>query len=99
VTAALRIDLETAEVWAHGRPVQLTAKEYRAFSLLYERNGTVTTKEALAAHIWPEHQGIVDDSSIENIISRLRRKLEHEPENPQLVLTIRGLGYRLKRSP
>jgi hypothetical protein len=91
----IRVDATTAEVWANGRQVNLTAKEYQAVAFLYRMGGALVSKEELAAHVWPEYAGAVGDSSIEQIIYRLRRKLEDDPEHPRFLITVRGLGYRL----
>jgi pSer/pThr/pTyr-binding forkhead associated (FHA) protein len=95
--AGLRVDLATARVWVDARQVQLTAKEFLALRALYERSEALVTKEDLATAVWPEYQGSVGDYNIEQVISRLRRKLEPEPERPRHLLTVRGLGYRLVR--
>lgn len=91
----LRVDTKTAEVWVRNRQVSVTAKEYLALALLYEKGGALVSKEELARHVWPEYQGAVGDENIEQLISRLRRKLEENPEQPRYLLTVRGLGYRL----
>jgi pSer/pThr/pTyr-binding forkhead associated (FHA) protein len=91
----IRVDTSTAEVWANGRRVQLTAKEYQAVALLYRMGGALVTKQDLAVQVWPEHGGAVGDSNIEQLIYRLRRKLEEDPEHPRFLITMRGLGYRL----
>jgi len=89
------IDTRTAEVQVRGRQVRVTAKEYLALALLYQRAGALVTKEELAGGVWPEYQGAVSDHNIEQLISRLRAKLEENPERPRLLVTVRGLGYRL----
>jgi pSer/pThr/pTyr-binding forkhead associated (FHA) protein len=91
----IQVNIGTGEVWAGGQRVQLSAKEFLAISLLYERRGALVTKQELAVHVWPEQQGAVADYSIEKLVSRLRRKLEADPEHPQHLLTMRGVGYRL----
>ncbi len=93
----LRVDLTTARVWVDARQVQLTAKEFLALRTLYERGEALVTKEELANAVWPEYQGGVGDYNIEQVISRLRRKLEPDSERPRHLLTMRGLGYRLVR--
>lgn len=93
----IRIDAGSAMVFVSGRQVSLSVKEYLALTLLYERGGLVT-KEELAAGVWPEYQGAVNDYNIEQLISRLRRKLEDDAEQPRYLLTVRGLGYRLGTS-
>jgi hypothetical protein len=92
---AIRVDIETAELWVRGRRVHITRKEYLALVLLADACGRLVTKDALAAHVWPEYHGDVGDASIERLISRLRRKLEADPAQPRHLLTVRGLGYRL----
>lgn len=91
----VRVDPVTAEVRVRGEPVKVSAKEYLALSYLYQHAGALVTKEALATSVWPEYEGNVSDYNVEQLISRVRRKLEPEPEKPQHLLTVRGLGYRL----
>lgn len=94
-TVEYRLDARTAEVYVRGRRVRLTAKEYHALCLLSERDGALVSKEDLAARVWPEYEGIVADYNIEQLIARLRRKLDGDPTHPPILLTVRGLGYRL----
>jgi pSer/pThr/pTyr-binding forkhead associated (FHA) protein len=91
----ITVNPRTAEVALDGRPVHVTAKEYLALALLYQRSGALVTKHDLAAGVWPEHGGIVSDDSIEQVIARLRRKLEDDAQHPRRILTVRGFGYRL----
>jgi hypothetical protein len=91
----LRVNARTAEVWVRGRQVTLTAKEYRVLVVLYQQRGAVVSKQVLALEVWPEYGGVIADESIEQLISRLRRKVEVDPEQPHHLLTVRGLGYRL----
>jgi two-component system response regulator RegX3 len=78
-----------------GEAVTVGAKEYLALAYLYAQGGALVTKEALAGAVWPEYQGDVSDYNIEQLISRLRRKIEATPVRPKHLLTVRGLGYRL----
>jgi DNA-binding response OmpR family regulator len=94
----LQIDTHTAMVWVEGRAVQVSAKEYHLLVFLTERDGGLATKGDLAQRLWPELGGAVADYSVEQLISRLRRKLEPDPQQPRYLLTVRGLGYRLVRS-
>lgn len=91
----LRIDRRTAEVLVGDRRLTLTAKEYLALSVLYEQAGALVSKDELAKRVWPEYNGIVADQNIEQLISRLRRKLGNKSEPSGSLLNVRGLGYRL----
>jgi hypothetical protein len=91
----LRLDTRTAVVWLDGRAVQVSAKEYHTLVFLAERRGGLVTKTELAERVWPEVGGAVADYSVEQLVSRLRHKLEPDPANPRFLLTVRGLGYRL----
>jgi pSer/pThr/pTyr-binding forkhead associated (FHA) protein len=91
----IRVDTVTAEVWVRGESVRVSAKEYLALAHLYQHLGALISKEVLATVVWPEYEGNVSDYNVEQLISRLRRKIEVEPEHPQHLLTVRGLGYRL----
>jgi two-component system response regulator RegX3 len=76
--------------------VQLTAKEYQVLAVLHAADGGLVTKHDLAQRAWPEVGGVAGNESIEQMLSRLRRKLEADPERPQHLITVRGLGYRLQ---
>ena len=78
-----------------GREIPLTSKEFALLAYLYGRSGQVCSKDDIGNAVWPEDQGIVYDYQVENLVSRLRAKLESDPANPQLLLTMRGLGYKL----
>lgn len=91
----LRIDRRTAEVWVRDQRVNLTAKEYLALTVLAAAEGGLVSKQQLAEQVWPEYEGIVGDENVEQVIFRLRHKLETEPNQPHYLETIRRLGYRL----
>jgi pSer/pThr/pTyr-binding forkhead associated (FHA) protein len=86
---------ETREVVVRGTAVLLPPKEYLAMTLLYERAGTVVSKEDLAEHVWPEYKGDVSDYNIHQVLSRLRRELEEDPAHPRILITRPGFGYML----
>ncbi|MFN8557232.1 MAG: FHA domain-containing protein [Dehalococcoidia bacterium] len=91
----LQINRATAEVWVDGAPIHLTTKEFLALGLLEAKGGDLVTKDDLAAAVWPELGGAVSDDSIEQLVSRLRRKIQGGAETSRLV-TVRALGYRLR---
>jgi DNA-binding response OmpR family regulator len=88
----LRLDLAKAEVLSAGKPVMLTATEYRLLQTLAASVGRMLTPEDLLTTVWgPEYR---DDKEILWVcLSRLRQKIEPDPKNPIHILTRQGLGY------
>jgi DNA-binding response OmpR family regulator len=91
----LEVDVAAGVVRVDRRAVALAAKEFALLAYLYERRGQVCSKDDIGNAVWPEYQEGVYDYQIENLVRRLRAKLEHDPGDPQLLLTVRGLGYKL----
>ena len=75
--------------------ISLSPKEFELLTYLYTQRGQLCSKDDIAKAVWPEYQGGIYDYQIENLIRRLRAKIEPDPGNPQLLLTVRGLGYKL----
>jgi hypothetical protein len=91
----LKIERAARQVTVNGEAIELSAKEYALLSYLDEHSGRICSKEELSKAVWPEYKGDVFDYQVESLIKRLRQKLEPEAEEPHLVVTIRGRGYRL----
>ena len=94
-TPSLSVDVKRAEVRVGDREIPVTARELLALAALAADPGALVTKDDLARAVWPEASGAVSDESIEQVISRLRRKLGDDAREPRYLLTVRGLGYRL----
>lgn len=91
----LVVDEASGDIWVDRRPVQLSPKQHTLFSLLWKRRGRVCSKDEIACAVWPECKGEIYDYQIESLVKRLRAKLEPNPAQPTLLLTVRGRGYRL----
>jgi DNA-binding response OmpR family regulator len=91
----LDVNLEAAEVRVGRRLVELSSKEFALLSHLYENRGKVCSKDEIGQVVWSEYQEGVFDYQIENLVRRLRTKIETDPNSPQLLVTMRGLGYKL----
>jgi pSer/pThr/pTyr-binding forkhead associated (FHA) protein len=91
----LEVNVAAAVVRVDRRMVELSAKEFALLAYLYEHRGQVCSKDDIGNAVWPEYHESVYDYQIENLVRRLRSKLEPDPTNPQLLLTVRGLGYKL----
>jgi pSer/pThr/pTyr-binding forkhead associated (FHA) protein len=91
----LEMNVTAGVVRVDRRVVELSPKEFALLAYLYEHCGHVCSKDDIANAVWPEYQADVYDYQVENLVRRLRSKLELDPANPQLLLTMRGLGYKL----
>jgi DNA-binding response OmpR family regulator len=89
----LRIDPARRVVERDGGPVALTTLEFDLLYFLAARPGRVYSREALMEQVWGTDR-VVDDRSIDSLVSRLRRKLERDPAQPAYVQTVWGAGYR-----
>jgi two-component system, OmpR family, response regulator len=85
----VRLDTKTARVTLDGQPVKLTSHEYRLLAYLMHHNGRVVSRTELVEHLY-EQDFDRDSNTIEVFIGRLRKKIP-----PDMIKTIRGLGYRL----
>jgi DNA-binding response OmpR family regulator len=89
----LRIDPARRIVERDGEPVPLTTLEFDLLYFLASRAGRVFSREALMEQVWGSDR-VVDDRSIDSLVSRLRRKLESDPADPRWIQTVWGAGYR-----
>jgi two-component system, OmpR family, alkaline phosphatase synthesis response regulator PhoP len=93
----LEIDPRTRQVTRGGEAVSLTATEFDILWCLVQADGRVLSREEIQAHVWGAgHHGTL--RTIDNFMMQLRTKLERDPSDPQHLLTVRGVGYRLKKS-
>ncbi|MAS36333.1 MAG: DNA-binding response regulator [Anaerolineaceae bacterium] len=83
-----------AKVYKNGGEVLLTALEYRLLLALVANQGRVLTRAQILAQIWDVDEDFVNDNTLTVYIKRLREKLEDDPQNPVLIKTVRGLGYK-----
>jgi DNA-binding response OmpR family regulator len=89
----IEIDPARRRVRVRGDDVELTAQEFRLLHLLASHPGIVFSREALLSRVWPDHT-YVTPRSVDTLVKRLRRRVEVEPAEPTLVLTIWGSGYK-----
>jgi DNA-binding response OmpR family regulator len=90
----MSIDPERRAVACNGRPVTLTTLEFDLLYFLAARPGRVFSRDALMEQVWGSDR-VVDERSIDSLVSRLRRKLESDAEAPRYLQTVWGAGYRL----
>ena len=87
------VDFDRAEVRRDGRPVDVTALEFRLLGLFIRRRGRVFTREQLIDQVWGDHVHI-GDRVVDTHILNLRKKIEPVPVEPRFVVSVRGVGYR-----
>ncbi len=88
-------DMDKGIVTKNGRDVFLSALEYRLFLVFLNNPGTILSRTKLLNEIWDIAGDFVGDNTLTVYIKRLREKIEDDPQEPKIILTVRGLGYRL----
>ena len=93
----VRLDPERHEVTVRGEEVALPLKEFDLLEILLHNAGRVLTRDTLIDRVWGSNY-VGDTKTLDVHIKRLRSKLEQDPSQPSLIVTIRGLGYRYERT-
>ncbi len=91
----LHVDTSAGLVKKDGREVLLSALEYRLLLVFVNNPGNIITRDRLLNELWDAAGEFVTDNTLTVYIKRLREKIEDNPANPQIILTVRGTGYRL----
>ena len=89
----LSLDVARRQAFVRGHRVDLTRQEFDVLHQLSARPGMVFSRAALLQHVWSEDTR-ANQRTVDVAISRLRRKIEFNPHNPQLILTAWGVGYK-----
>ena len=91
----IRIDEDRREVFKRDQPIELQARLFDLLAYMVRNRGTALTRDRLLEHVWGyEYNG--DNRTVDVYVRWLREKLEDDPASPQLILTVRGVGYRFK---
>ncbi len=90
----LMLHEETLSVVIRGQKVELKAKEFKLLQCLYEKKGTIVTKQRLFDEVWGD--AFFSDGTLNVHIRRLREKIEENPDEPKLIKTIWGTGYMME---
>lgn len=91
----IRINTLEGKVYKNGDEVLLTALEYRLLLIFANHVGQVLSRNQLLERIWDVAGEFVNDNTLSVYIKRLREKLEDNPQEPTLIKTVRGLGYKV----
>jgi two-component system response regulator RegX3 len=90
----LRLDFGRHLVTVDGRPVLLTPSEFRVLAFLADHAEHVLTRRQIMEHLW-NSPFVGDERTADAHISHLRRKIERNPNRPERIVTVRGVGYKL----
>lgn len=91
----ITVDLNGARVLKDNKDVFLTALEYKIVLTFFLNPNVVFTREKILADIWDVNEEYVNDNTLTVYIKRIREKLEEDPSNPKIIVTVRGIGYKL----
>jgi two-component system response regulator MtrA len=91
----LHVDTASGVVKKNGNEVFLSALEYRLLLVFINHPKSILTRGRLLDELWDAAGEFVNDNTLTVYIKRLREKIENDPANPQIILTVRGTGYRL----
>ena len=93
----LELDRTSMRVKLHGKPLTLTATEFRLLEFFMGRPGTVFSREQLLDSVWGMDRAVTD-RTVDVHVLRLRQKVEGDPANPLLIRSVRGFGYIFEAS-
>ena len=93
---SVRVDTGRAAAMKNGVDLNLSALEYRLLLVFLNHRGMVLSRAKLLEEIWDVAGDFVNDNTLTVYIKRLRDKLEDDPQEPTLIRTVRGVGYRLE---
>ncbi|MDN9572382.1 response regulator transcription factor [Clostridioides difficile] len=92
----LSLDKESSRIYKCGKEISLTGREFFLLSYLMENANKIISKERLYEQVWGEYSSICDNTIMVHI-RHIREKIEETPSNPQQLITVKGLGYKLKK--
>lgn len=92
---SIKVQPSQARVWKNDEEIFLTSLEYKLLLFFLQNKGQVLTRSQLLETIWDAAREFVNDNTLTVYIKRLREKLEDNPQEPGIIQTVRGLGYKL----
>ena len=91
----VNIDMKQAKVFKNGVDVMLTALEYKILLILALNPNVVFSREKILADIWDVNEAYVNDNTLTVYVKRIREKIEDNPNEPKIIETVRGVGYKV----
>jgi pSer/pThr/pTyr-binding forkhead associated (FHA) protein len=93
----LKIDERKKEIWVDGRQEMLSKKEYGLIVFLYNNAGKICSRDEIIEAVWPESKdpSAISDATIDQLIHRLREKVEPQPAKPVRIISKKAFGYMM----
>jgi two-component system, OmpR family, response regulator QseB len=95
----IKVDEDRGEIWVEDTLLALSRKEYELMLLLYKNSDRICSRDMIIAAVWPEVEdpGAVSDATIDQMIYRLRKRIETDRNNPRRIVSKKGFGFILVR--
>jgi DNA-binding response OmpR family regulator len=93
VSRDITLDVDKREATVRGQRIELTKQEFDLLHRIAARPGRVYSRSSLLQHVWSEDTHVTE-RTVDSVISRLRRKIELDPQHPRMILTAWGVGYK-----
>lgn len=90
---SIKVNTNEAKIYKNGAEIILTAMEYKLLLIFINNRGKALSRQRLLEDIWDVAGDFVNDNTLTVYIKRLRDKIEEDPAKPQIIKTVRGLGY------
>jgi DNA-binding response OmpR family regulator len=90
----IRVELLKNRVYKNGALLDLTANEYKLLCMFMENPDIVLTSDQILSRLWDCNENYVDNNTLTVYIRRLRTKIENNPSEPKMIVTVRGMGYK-----
>lgn len=91
----MKIDTTGGKVTKSGEEIFLSALEYRLLLIFAANKGNVLSRNKLLEEIWDASGEFVNDNTLTVYIKRLREKIENDPQRPEIIKSVRGMGYQV----
>ncbi len=91
----IEVNLNKKQVLKDGKEIELTALEFKILQMLFENRGMTISRTQILEYIWDENENFVNDNTLTVYIKRIREKIEKDPNQAEIIKTVRGIGYKI----
>ncbi len=91
----MEVNLNKKQVFKDGKEIELTALEFKILQMLFKNKGMTISRTQILEYIWDENENFVNDNTLTVYIKRIREKIEKDPNQAEIIKTVRGIGYKI----